>query len=124
MSEEKNKGGRPSSYNPIYCEQLKELMSKGYSYEAFAGSIGVCKQTLYNWEENHQEFLDAKKEAFAACQFYWETLGMKGVEGTVGVSASIWIFNMKNRFGWKDRKEIDNKSSDGSMTPTINFVEK
>lgn len=27
------------------------------------------------------------------------------------------IFNLKNNFGWKDQKEVDNKSSDGSMTP-------
>ena len=27
------------------------------------------------------------------------------------------IFNLKNNFGWKDKSEVDNTSSDGSMSP-------
>jgi hypothetical protein len=39
-------------------------------------------------------------------------------------NATTWIFNMKNRFGWHDKQQVDNISSDGSMTPvgiTVTF---
>ena len=32
-------------------------------------------------------------------------------------NATVWIFNMKNRFGWHDKQQVDNISSDGSMSP-------
>lgn len=98
-------GGRPTKYKPEYCEQLIEHMSEGYSYESFAGVIGVAKDTIYQWEK-HQEFSDSKKIAFAKCNVFWERVAMDGMHDR-NFSAPVWIFNMKNRFGWKDKKEID-----------------
>lgn len=84
-------------------------MSKGYSYESFAGLVGVSKQTIYDWEEKHQEFVDAKRIAFAACQFFWEKLAIDNPMNTKngGLNTGLWIFNMKNRFKWTDRVEVE-----------------
>lgn len=113
-------GGRPSKYKKKYCKELVDHMSKGFSFEAFAGRIGTCKQTIYTWTEKHPEFLDAKKIAFESSRFFWEDKGLdylvekrmttqndKGftVETSEKLNNTVWIFNMKNRFGWKDRPE-------------------
>lgn len=115
--------GRPTKYKKEYCDLLVEDMARGYSYEAFAGLIKVHVDTLYEWEKIHPEFSDAKKAAVAQGRRTWEGWGMDGLwtmtskeEGSRSMNATLWIFNMKNRFGWRDRQEIE---TTGSQTLTL-----
>ena len=107
--------GRPSDYDESYCDLLINHMEQGYSYESFGGIVRVSKQTLYNWEKAHPEFLDAKNVGVSLSLFYWEKVGKDGLyneciksdEGSVvnrSINATIWIFNMKNRFKWRDKQ--------------------
>lgn len=48
------------------------FLSKGYSLAAFAGSIGVARETVYEWGRSLPEFSDALKRAKAARTLYWE----------------------------------------------------
>lgn len=142
MSEESRGRGRPSKYDPKFCDVLIEHMSKGLSYESFAGAIGVSKQTLYTWESEYPEFLDAKEIGLGKSLLYWEQSGIKGAH-TVEVEEEIaerdpngkptgkmitvkvmrerpilppvWIFNVKNRFGWRDRQP-------GEADVNVNFI--
>lgn len=100
-------GGRPSKYSPELCEKLIDHMKEGNSFETFAAVAGCGVSTLYDWCKNYPEFSEAKKKAFALSQRVWEDLGLKmAKEG----NATIWIFCMKNRFGWKDKQEQEIKS--------------
>ncbi len=109
--------GRPSDYDPAFCEQLIEHMSKGFSFEAFGGVIGVARATLYNWEEAHPEFLDAKRIGQSRSQHFWEGKGIDGLDQGKNFNATTWIFAMKNRFNWTDRvdqtitADVNNKHS-------------
>lgn len=107
--------GHPTLYKEGYCIALIDHMSKGFSYESFAAKIGTCRATLYNWEKDHPEFLDTKKQAQELCQYWWESAGINGLytiveHGEGGekniiekkINPSMWIFNMKARFRWKD----------------------
>jgi len=92
-------------------------MSLGLSYEVAAYKMGVCKATLYNWEKEFPEFLDAKKEAFQANQAFWEEVGISAMVGnTPNFIPSIYIFNMKNRFKWRDNPKEESEEK------TINVV--
>lgn len=94
--------GRPTTYKDSYCRELIDFMSKGYSYRAFAGEIGVHFDTLYTWERRYPEFSDAKKRGWVACLYYWEKLGIEGIKGSNGrLNSRLWIINMRNRFGWR-----------------------
>jgi len=107
--EPQRKVGRPTKYDPKYCDELIEHMKTGLSYEAFAGRLCVAIQTLYDWEQANPEFLEAKKKGQAISQMFWENLAMEGMWSGGGrnpvFNSTVWIFNMKNRFKWKDRVE-------------------
>lgn len=102
--------GRPTDYEPEYCDKLIAHMELGYSFESFAGKIKVCKQTIYTWLEKYPEFLDAKKRGTELSRYFWEKFGINGMAGHVkNFNCAAWIFNMKNRFreDWHDRQEIE-----------------
>lgn len=75
--------GRPPDYDPKFCDLLLEHMAQGFSFESFAGVIGVCKKTLYNWvnTKEYAHFLHAKDRGAELCRLWWEKLGIQGVQG-------------------------------------------
>lgn len=114
MPSDKHPGGAPTKYRPEYCADLIIHMSKGLSYQSFAGHVRVNIDTLYEWETNNPEFSDAKKKAMEINRLFWETAGIEGMyqpsgPGSTPLNPTIYIFNMKNRFPkeWRDRQEIE-----------------
>lgn len=93
---------------PEYCDKLVEVMGKGFSFEAFCGSIDISRKLGYLWLKAHPEFAEAKEIAGEANRYFWEREGIVGLQGNKDghLNSSVWIFNMKNRHGWRDRTEI------------------
>lgn len=84
-------------------------MSKGFSFETFGAVVKVHKDTIYEWRKKHQDFADAVTQAFTQCQLFWEQKGMEGLWNSKNsyFSQNVWAFNMKNRFKWTDRTEVE-----------------
>jgi hypothetical protein len=102
------KAGQPTKYDPKYCEDLLLHMKEGYSFESFAGTIGTCRRTLYNWADEHPEFLHAKNAGFEASLKWYETVAKGGMMGKIkNFNATTLIFMMKNRF-----KEYSERAED------------
>ena len=111
--------GRPAFVlKPEYCEMLMVHMGQGYSYESFAADLDCCIDTMYELEKKHPEFSEAKKRGRARSMKFWEKLGIAGTRGNNKVkmddgtimelkafNSGAWIFNMKNRFDWRDKQE-------------------
>lgn len=117
----KSNAGRPSSYDPAYCKLLINHMGAGFSFESFAGVLGVSRDTLYFWAKRFPEFSDAKEIGFGKCQRKWEEIGLAGSIGISELkdgtklgrfSSAAWIFNMKNRFDWRDKREHSGPGGD------------
>jgi hypothetical protein len=107
----KNKRGRPrKEFNPGWCDELVLHMEQGYSFESFGGVISCAKDTLYTLLERHPEFSDAKKLGESKSRLFWERAGIDGMNGKIkGFVSGTWIFNMKNRFDWADKRELTGK---------------
>jgi hypothetical protein len=126
--------GRPTKYKPEYCQMLIDHMNGGYSFESFAGLIGVAKQTLYEWIDANSEFLDAKEVGFEKSRLFWEKVGVDYIinqsSSTAGVgseskaiNSTVYIFNLKNRFPkeWRDRQEVEHSGKiDGFQIEIVN----
>lgn len=95
---------RVSSFKPEYCDLLVEHMSKGLSFNAFAGVIKVSQAVLYKWSKKYPEFQDARNRGDAAALLHWEKVGRAGMMGKVpNFNAAVYIFSMKNKFDWTDK---------------------
>jgi transposase len=84
-------------------------MSQGYSCEAFAGHIAVHIDTIHEWATVHPDFSEAKQLAFNRNRIFWEGIGIKHMlaeEKGIKLNSAVWIFNMKNRFKWRDMHDV------------------
>lgn len=111
---------RPTKYKKEYCKQLIEHMTKGLSFESFAGVLQVSNKTLYTWAEKNPEFLHAKKVGTDKSRLFWEKLGVAGAAGKIpNFGSASYIFNMKNRFKWRDKQPDED-----SVNVTVNLGDK
>lgn len=109
-------GGRPTKYDPAYCEQVIEHCRDGASLTSFAAEIGVARSSINEWMEHHPAFSEAVKVAKAVCAAWWEkTARANAVEG--GGNATLCIFGLKNMAAddWRDKVETEHS---GGVTVT------
>jgi hypothetical protein len=140
---EKHAGGRPTKYDPKYCQEMIDFFDVEYTravekatkageiyidQEAnslplivqFAKHIGVARSTLHKWATETDEDGKLKNpefsNAFACAKDMQEAMLISnGLEGKY--QTQFAIFAAKNMIGWRDKQEIDHKSTDKSMTP-------
>lgn len=94
--------GRPTKYDPKYCEQLITYMALPASFESFAGEIGVDRDTLYEWRKKHKEFSDAhKKGKMKTLHTFEKILRLYGKGQMKGNIAAV-LFQMKNLTTFRD----------------------
>lgn len=108
--------GRPTRYTDEMPDALFKAMDEGKSITQFAAMIGVNRSTIYEWAEHHTEFSDALTRGKEAGEAYWET-ELQDMMYSKDVNAPLVKLYFANRFNWSDKTEVDNKSTDGSMTP-------
>lgn len=110
--------GRPTRYRKSFCKDLIEHFKLGFSFETFGARVHCSKDTLYQWLKKHPEFADAKNIGLMYSMAYWEGLGIQAITGrNANFNNACWIFNMKNRFGWRDKQADD--GIDDTFEPII-----
>lgn len=99
--------GRPSKYDPAYCDAVVEHMAQGASLTSFAASVGVCRDTISEWASKHDEFSAAVKRGKAVCAAWWEDLARKGAQGG-DANPTLCIFGLKNMGAddWREKSLI------------------
>ena len=111
MTAEK-KIGRPTKYDPAYCEIATELGRQGKSRESIAANLNVSWNTLNIWAETHPEFLEALSNAKTLEQDYWEDLGLRYIVEAPGgskLNSAVWGRSMAARFPqkWRDNSKME-----------------
>lgn len=109
--------GRPTSYDPAFCERVENFMALGYSKMAAAGSVGVCYQTLKNWMEEHPEFFAAVKRGEAKRTQILEN-GL--LEAETGPQVTSRIFALKNAAPdeWREKQHTELTGANGGPIQT------
>jgi hypothetical protein len=98
-------------YRPEYCDMLIEAThAEGISLAAFAGVIGVSRDTVYEWIKQHTDFSDAVSRARPARQLWLER---KLLRARKGAETSAAIFALKNASpeDWRDVRSVEHQHS-------------
>lgn len=90
-------GGRPTKYDPAFCDKVIEFGELGFSPAQMAARLGVTRQSLENWAEVHEEFLAALSYARTLCQAWWEDQAQMNLPNKE-FNAQIWKKSVEARF--------------------------
>ncbi len=126
MSETANPVGRPSEYDPSFCEKAIELGSKGKSLEQISGALGITYRTLCRWREEHVEFCHALEEAKIKEMIWWEEHAQNYlVEHKDGerLNVGLWSRSMAARFPKKYSERIKQELTGSDGSPLFKGVE-
>ena len=97
--------GRPSSYRRELRDRIIEAMASGLSAEAAAARIGISARSLFYWQQQHPEFLQAIQEGRQRSQLWWEERAIAMAKGGAG-NAQIVMLGLRNRSraatGWNN----------------------
>lgn len=121
------KKGRPSKYDPKFCEAVVKYMKQGYSKETVAAKLGISRDTLYEWAKSYGDFSDSIKRGEMESYFFWEKAGIDGMRGRIkGFNPAVWIFVMKNRFRWRDQvqPEVEDEAENKEKLVTHESLSK
>lgn len=99
--------GRPSKYDPKFCDAVLKMGAEGYSVVEMAAEIGVSRNTLEtNWPAEHPEFLEAFARARELSQGWWERQGRIGLFADK-FQPALYSRSMSARFpdDWRETSE-------------------
>ena len=96
----------PADFPDDWEKGIIDLASEGASDVEIRGFLGICHETWVRLINEDQLFSETVKKARDLCRIWWEKNGRLNLE-TKDFSATLWYMNMKNRFGWADKQEVD-----------------
>lgn len=110
-------GGRPSTYDPAYCEAVIDLGRQGKSEAQISAVIGVPRSTMHSWRETYPEFSAAFTRARDLAQAWWEDAAQDGRASEV-IGPAIWKHSMNCRFRGDYAERREHSGPDGGPIET------
>lgn len=91
---------------PDWDYKMREIAQDGGSEVSVIVHLGITRNNFETLIADSDIFSQTVKECKELCKHWWEECGKKLAKGEWQGNAAVYIFNMKNRFGWRDRIEM------------------
>ena len=106
--------GRPTKYTDDMPERVIALMSQGASLVEVAADLGVSRATLSKWQDDDEKpgFVEAIKGGIELSEAWWMREGREALRDRQ-FNHGLWYMNMKNRFGWSDKQQVEHSGETG-----------
>lgn len=117
--------GRPSTYDPSYCEAVIALGREGKSPAEIAAELDVPRTTMRSWAEQHEEFSSALTRAKDLELAWWEGQSREGIGKGSAFNAGLWKHAVAGRFPnepYRERHELTGKDGgplEGKTTHSV-----
>lgn len=131
MSDTRRKLGRPTDYTKDMADKICEKISGGLSLRAICAEPGMpARGTVYRWLIENADFQDQYTRAREKQADYFAEEIIEIADSAEAESAAVskaklqidarkWAASKIAPKKYGDKQEVDVKSSDGSMTPSI-----
>lgn len=118
---DKHPGGRPkitiADLPKKWREHIIEEMSDGATLGEIYGWLKIDKETFARLRDEDEEFSETIKEGLLLSEKWWLEVGRTQLRDK-NFNYTGWYMNMKNRFGWRDKSEVEHS---GGMTLNQTF---
>lgn len=109
-------------YNTIlneYKTGASDVEIKSWIYEV----RGSFSNDLWErWMKEEPEFSETIKVGKMLSEAWWSRTGRRNLENK-DFSYTGWYMNMKNRFGWRDKQEIEQKTEHSGSVALIEIID-
>jgi transposase len=125
VTDEKRPVGRPTLYDPAFCERVIELGRIGKSIEQIASNLGFSTRVLFDWRDKNPEFLHALEYAKELELDWWENIAQNMmIESKEGdkLNSSIWSRSMAARFPKKYRESTKTEITGADGAPLVTGI--
>jgi hypothetical protein len=99
-------------------ETILEMMSQGASVLEVRAETGIGREVWERMEEEEPEFREVTLRGKEMSEAWWMNEARKNLYNGK-FQTVLWYMNMKNRFGWKDKAEVDYTSGGKPIMPQI-----
>jgi len=123
---EKRPVGRPTLYDPKYCEEVITLGRIGKSVEQIASILNVSLRTMYLWRDTYEEFMHALDDAKTYEQAWWEEQAaayMVENKESDRLNPTLWSRSMAARFPKKYRESTKTEITGADGTPFLTGIQ-
>ena len=123
---EKRQVGRPTLYDPAYCETVRELGRIGKSIEQICYQLNISIRTIYLWKDTHEEFMQALEDAKTFEQAWWEEQAaayMVENKESDRLNATLWSRSMAARFPKKYRESTKQEITGADGAPLLTGIQ-
>lgn len=104
-------------------KRLLNHVRQGYSLDCFSDlSLNSILEFLksYPLEFPAGELEDAKRDGKQG----WEAIGRRQSDGTCLGNSRSWYYNMSNRFGWRDKIDVEAEHKGSVNVNVVNYASK
>ena len=91
--------------SPDWKEKVLDLYKEGGSDVEVRVMLGISNDLWTRWMEEEQEFSETIKKGRELSYAWWLKQGRMLRDKDLNVT--LWYMNMKNRFGWRDKQDVE-----------------